>query len=240
MVVADGMGGCLSGELASNEALRETIFWFESLNPILYETNPDILKELWLEKLVIINQKIGDYSDDRGTTYVGGIFLKNSLLLCNIGDSRAIISLERNNQCNYFCTDDQSFSNKLYKAGEIELFDDIRFHVCSNVIENFLGNTKLVPEFFILKNVNMYDKLKLVLCSDGVTDCLSMEQILDIINSYSVKEIPKMLVNSSLNNDSILREELRNNYSYHDKIMGGKDNTTCVAYQLKKKRKSIR
>lgn len=74
-----------------------------------------------------------------------------------------------------------------------------------------------------------YDML--LLFSDGVTDCLSEDDISVICNTTNRKEVIKKIVQRAIEHDSIASNELYENYSeFKMYIPGGKDNTTAAAF----------
>lgn len=223
LAVADGMGGLNNGNIASYICIKELLLWFKNLdysfinNEINVQQNISIFIE-FVDN--IIRKKCGN----GGTTLSFSLILNNKTLFVNIGDSRI-----------YYCsndnliqiTDDHSRVYDMYKKGYIKNKDDIRFHKLNNLINSKLGGYKknYRIDFKYLYN-NEYEKI--LLFTDGVTDCLSEEIISNIINNCkNDKLLSKEIVDYSLINNSY--KEFNNN-DYYNSISGGKDNSTSCCY----------
>lgn len=223
LAVADGMGGLNNGGIASYICIKELLLWFKNLdhsfinNEINVQQNISIFIE-FVDNL--IRKKCGN----GGTTLSFSLILNNKTLFVNIGDSRI-----------YYCsndnliqiTDDHSRVYDMYKKGYIKNKDDIRFHKSNNLINSKLGGYKknYRIDFKYLYN-NEYEKI--LLFTDGVTDCLSEEIISNIINNCkNDKLLSKEIVDYSLINNSY--KEFNNN-DYYNSISGGKDNSTSCCY----------
>lgn len=87
------------------------------------------------------------------------------------------------------------------------------------------------PHFEILNN-NDYDMM--LLFSDGVTDCLSDDDIAVVCKNSNRKEAAKQIVEKAIRHDSIEPEEFLDYTNLNIYIPGGKDNTTAAVYAPKK------
>lgn len=233
LVVADGMGGGDSGEVVSNYTVEQLSEWFENL-PVAYYKDPDRVAYALNGKLQeISNDMYQKFYGRAGSTFVGGIVCEKETVVANIGDSRAYCYSERGNILTQVSTDD-SFVEKLYKIGEIEDRDDMRFHKDSNKILQCIGGADDVKPIMGIVANRSYDKL--ILLSDGVTDCLSDKDIWTITSRTSRENLAQMLVQSALENTSYARPGLSME-TYYSKIDGGKDNTTAVVLDKKSKSK---
>ena len=225
MVVADGMGGMQRGEFASDKLVKEMENWFKTLEPQYY-SEPDKVQESLGQVLKLISSDIyGELAGKGGSTFVGAIIGKEQTIISNVGDSRGyIVSGEQLIPV----TEDHSYVNYLYKAGQIVEKDDMRFHVESNYITQHIGSQiPIQPNFYRISNKD-YDSI--LLLSDGVTDCLSDNQILAVTRQTPKKELANALKDIALQNNSSKREALKYNPDYIDTIRAGKDNTTVAAY----------
>lgn len=226
LLVSDGMGGGIAGEETSHIVVDEISKWFDNI-PEKYYENIEELKHLMNIELKRISELVNKkYKGQSGATVVSAIIGKDDTLITNIGDSRAYALKDRKLKQ---ITEDESLVQTFYNNGDIEQKDDMRFHKSSNIVFQILGTDgNVVPQFITLKN-NEYDKL--LLFSDGVTDCLSDEMIKIITQRTDKKEISKEIVRAATNRMSFLRPELLDNPSYEKVIPGGKDNTTAAVYE---------
>ena len=230
LIVADGVGGYDFGGEASRYATQTMLNWFESLNKKYYY-DIDLLQSQIVDELKKINNQILAFNDGRGTTFVGAIVGKEKTLIVSIGDSRAYIT--KNNELIQVSRDD-SLVQRYFEQGIILEKDDMRFHYESNKVTQCLGMDetykKMVPNIYFIDNSD-YDTL--ILVSDGVTDCLSDDQIMIITTKTSREEIAKALVKSALENDSY-RNTKSQEKEFVRTIYAGKDNTTAAVYAKKK------
>ena len=234
LVVADGMGGADSGEVVSDYTVSELSKWFESL-PIAYYKDADRVAHSLDEKIKDISDVMYQkYGGRAGSTFVGGIVCETETVISNVGDSRAYAYSDKTKELTQV-SEDESLVEILYKTREIKNRDDMRFHKESNRILQHIGIPgQLKSKTCIIPNED-YDKL--ILVSDGVSDCLSDKDILAITKRTPREQLAQMLVQSALNNISYARPELSKS-EYYSQILGGKDNTTAAV--LDKKSKSRR
>ena len=247
MLVADGMGGHARGEVASNIAAREMIKWFESLpQERFYGDSDNYLLGLVAQTAVEnIHEKINSQCHGGGTTLCFALIKKDNIFIGNVGDSRGLIT--KDGQL-VFSTQSDSLPISL---GVPEPFD--KFHSSNNVILNCLGGDEDKPELhYDTVTLDKNSKYNIVLCSDGVTDCLDDDVIVDTMRSGN--DVSQQLVEAALSNNLSFHDELdkakkragimgRSNYRklvnllerkygmdiQHDKIIhGGKDNATAV------------
>ena len=87
------------------------------------------------------------------------------------------------------------------------------------------------PHTCIIRNSD-YDLL--LLFSDGVTDCLSDDDIVAVCKKSNRSELAKKIVEKAIRHDSIVPEEYINYTELNTYIPGGKDNTTAAIYVPKK------
>lgn len=223
LVVADGVGGNEDGEKASHIAVTEIREWFNSLK-ISDFSNEALLESKLKYELNCINRKICGLERGAATTFVCALVGKNNTIIANVGDSRAYtVNGDGLKQISM----DDSAAKIYYEHGLIENWEDARFHIMGNQITACLGqNEPVKPNTKIIPNSD-YDAI--LLFSDGVTDCLSDNQIYAITRETNHKELAKTIVNRAINTDS--RRPRRGNKSdeaYYDVIRGGKDNTTAA------------
>ena len=181
MMVCDGIGGHNAGEIASSMALM-------LIGQSWEKTEFNDIEEVyqWLiQKIEEVNDAIytrsTQYEDlyGMGTTLVIASVLGNQLMIANVGDSRAYVL--RSFQLKQL-TEDQSLVNALLKSGEITP-EEAENHPNKNIVTQSLGVTSSVEIDFVRMTVK--DEDTLLLCSDGLSDMLSQEEIRNVMNHYS-------------------------------------------------------
>lgn len=179
MAVADGMGGHSAGEIASSLAVDYLVNSFND--------NFDNLDKVqainWLrEKVVRINELIFDYvakhpeSKGMGTTLVVSIITKDYILFGNIGDSSGFVLKDSKL---HKVTYDHTLVNLLMKAGELTE-EEAENHPKKNVLMKALGANNPVDIDIFDCDMNI---TSILLCSDGLTNMLTNEQIEEVLNS---------------------------------------------------------
>ncbi len=179
LAIADGMGGHKAGEVASRIAIEHIKDSFYSLETI--GTKDDAVE--WLRLIVKeINNKIFDYAKNNpeskglGTTLVIAIKTDNYILYGNIGDSSGYVI--KNNTL-HKVTKDHTYVGMLLNNGKLSE-ESAKNHPGKNLLTRALGaNDPIEIDIFDVDT----SVRGLFLCSDGLTNMLTDEQIEKIINS---------------------------------------------------------
>ena len=201
-IVADGMGGHKAGDFASRyvvEHMKEYIENSDLASPVM------ILRKA-LEKT---NQGLFEEAQgnpDRegmGSTLVAATIEDDMMYVANVGDSRLYLIDQGIEQI----TRDHSLVEEMIRMGEIQR-KDAKSHPDRNVITRAVGvHVPVRVDFF---DVKLEKGDKLLLCSDGLTNMVEDEDILQLVKkSASLKEAAERLVTEANKN-------------------GGKDNISVV------------
>jgi len=197
--VADGLGGHLSGEIASKTAVD---FIKNNLSKIQNYFDPEEMMSFVND----INQelkKIGDDEPDRlgmATTLTMCILDGNDLCICHVGDSRAYI-ITRNEITRL--TKDHSLVQILIDEGKITP-EEAEIHPQKNVITRALGTDVSVKVDFYRYEIN--PEAVYLICSDGLFNMASDSEMQTIVNENSLEDSAKMLIdlaNKNGGNDNI-------------------------------------
>lgn len=220
-VVADGMGGHSSGEVASKIAV-ETIskfFMDSNLNeettwPYEYDDKISFLGNKLKTAISVANEKIQDYSKEHaesrgmGTTVVALHKSGDKIILCHVGDSRCY--LLRNKKL-ILLTSDHSWVNEQVKMGFLTESEAQR-HPFRNVITKALGTKGEASAEVTEMNCIAGDTY--LLCTDGLNSMVSDKEIEELLLKKStLKEI----------GDSLIEAANRN---------GGEDNITLILVHI--------
>ena len=179
LAVADGMGGHKAGEVASKIAIDHLVDEFNKLTT--FGSKENAIE--WLRNIVVeINNMIFDYTNNNpnskgmGTTLVLAVKTNDYILFGNIGDSSGYVV---KNQKLHKVTKDHTLVNLLVSTGELT-GEEARYHPRKNVLMRALGaNDPIEIDIFdVDPNIE-----GIFLCSDGLTNMLSEEQIEKILNS---------------------------------------------------------
>ena len=201
LVVADGMGGHKAGEVASSLAVNELSKRFSSLSSI--GTKEEAV--VWLKEIIDeVNIKILKYAEEHidasglGTTCVCAIVTKDFLLFGNIGDSSGFVY--KNNKL-YKVTKDHTLVNILLENGELTE-SAAKVHPQKNVLMKALGAAEVIEMdiFDVERDVD-----GVFLCSDGLTNMMSSEQIEKVLNDNELDlegQIGKMIMKSNMRGGS--------------------------------------
>lgn len=236
IVVADGMGGWQNGNVASDIIVSKLKEWFENLSQEekdCYYTGVEGFKDSLQEKIELdiqVSVEAKTYNMG-GSTLVCAIIGENDTLVANIGDSRAYIIKDGKLQQ---ISREDTIAQENLKKGKTPTKEASRFDKEANILTQCIGMDRRElkhPHFQILKNTE-YDML--LLFSDGITDCLSEDDIAVICKNSDRKEVAKTLVEKANRHDSIEPEEFENYEHLKDYIPGGKDNATAAVYIQKK------
>ena len=197
VVVADGMGGHKAGEVASSLAVNELSRRFGELSSI--GTKEEAV--VWLKEIIDeINVKILKYAEEHvnavglGTTCVCSIFTKDFLLFGNIGDSSGFV-LKKGKL--YKVTKDHTLVNILLESGELTE-SAAKVHPQKNVLMKALGAAeKIEMDIFDVER----DVDGIFLCSDGLTNMLTVEQMEKVLNDGELdlqEQISKMIMKANM------------------------------------------
>lgn len=201
LAVADGMSGYGNGKEASSYTIEELEKWFNKLS---YEeiTNSFSLQFGLYKTIEKINKNLWDRQEEIGTTLTCAVVTHDKTIVISIGNSRCYIMKDTNLKQ---ITDDDTKLYKSYKEGRLTK-DDLRVHPFRNIIEEGLGLShkvwKAKPRVF---DNNKYDKL--LLFTNGVTDCLSDEKIKLIANTSKKEKILEKIIDEAVN---VEQEEPKN------------------------------
>ena len=191
LMVADGMGGHRAGEVASSLAVTHFGKRFSSLSSV------GNLKDAvnWINDNVSeINEAILDYAKNHydstglGTTLVLSLLTKDFLIFGNIGDSSGFVL--KNNRL-HKVTKDHTLVSLLVEAGDLTE-EEAKNHPKKNVLMKALGASDKVDMdiFEVERNVD-----GILLCSDGVTNMLTVEQIEKVLEEeLTIEEKVKKIV----------------------------------------------
>lgn len=206
--VADGMGGHAAGEIASRIMVDTVKFHLEHKNPD--ECTEECLKSTVLEANQQIMKASVDNPDYNGMGTTISLFYVHYgyATWAHVGDSR--IYLLRNNEI-YQLTNDHSLVNELLQKNKIT----------AEEAENYPHKNILTRAVGVSINLNVdtgscdiLENDKFVICSDGLTNMVSNDEIKQICYDDSIKNKAQTLVNSAIN-------------------YGGKDNITCIVVEIK-------
>ncbi|MDJ0571707.1 MAG: Stp1/IreP family PP2C-type Ser/Thr phosphatase [Pleurocapsa sp. MO_192.B19] len=204
-IVADGMGGHAGGQEASRIATEEIQAYLKQHWDSPLSSNV-LLKEA-VEKAnlgIIADQKTHPERGDMGTTVVVLIFREGKPWCAHVGDSRLYRLHESKLEQ---ITQDHTWVGMALKAGEINQ-EQAKFHPWRHVLSQCLGRKDL--QRIDIQEFEVQPGDLLLICSDGLTEEVSDEQIQDaLINFESCQGTAQELIDTA-------------------KIAGGSDNITVV------------
>ena len=184
LVVSDGMGGALAGDVASRmaiEAVRDVLMGNNANGPGCDPESSlvDCLKHATMQANRNIHYK--SLEDSRcsgmGATLTGAAVKDDKLDLIQVGDSRAYVM--RGQQIR-LATKDQSLVQQLVDVGQISEAE-AETHMFRNVILQALGaQNELTPA---TARIQLRQGDMLLLCSDGLSGKLRNEEIRDIVSA---------------------------------------------------------
>jgi PPM family protein phosphatase len=185
LVVSDGMGGALAGDVASRmavETVREMLADAYDEGEGEDGSAPDSsLPESLKNATVYANLKINKHSQEdpqcsgMGATLTAAAITREGVSLLQVGDSRGYVI--RGSQIK-LATKDQSLVQQLVDVGQISE-QEAETHMFRNVILQALGaQPDLQP---VTGLVRVYRDDLLLLCSDGLSGKLRAEDMLRIV-----------------------------------------------------------
>jgi len=213
LAVTDGMGGALAGEVASRlavESVRDRSLELQS--------SPEYSKFSFSERLRLAIELANLYIHYQSLTHaeytgMGATFTAVGLMgraayFAQIGDSRAYVI--RNGAVRQI-TKDQSLVGQLVAAGHITE-EEAEQHTYKNVILQALGASPYIN--VVVDRMPLMDGDTIILCSDGLSNKLKGEEMLDVVTqSSSHKEACEGLINMA-------------------NERGGEDNITALVAQV--------
>ncbi|MGN8645046.1 Stp1/IreP family PP2C-type Ser/Thr phosphatase [Gracilibacillus sp. HCP3S3_G5_1] len=190
-VVADGMGGHQAGDVASNLTIQQLEKLWTKLDEPLEKINveewlADSIKEV--NNLVYEKAQSDSACQGMGTTIVVAICTEQDLTIGHIGDSRAYLF---NQSAWKQVTDDHSLVGELVRTGQLSE-EDAQVHPRRNVILKALGTElDLEPDIF---HSQWKDFDGLLMCSDGLTNKITDEELHKLILETEDDQISQTLI----------------------------------------------
>lgn len=191
-VIADGMGGHQAGDVASSMAVSMVKEGWESIPSNL---SPHEAEQWLAETLTTVNEKMYTRAQEvkecegMGTTIVITIMTNEFITVAHIGDSRCYM-LQGNNLTQI--TEDHSLVNELIRSGEITK-QEAHHHPRKNVVLKALGTQHTVQADYRTLTIEANERV--LLCTDGLTDKLSDEEIETFMNTHeSIENIATEMV----------------------------------------------
>ena len=197
-VVCDGMGGANGGNVASAAAVKSIS---EHINASYREgMSANSVRNMLMSAISAANSNVFDMAQadanllGMGTTVVVAIVIGKVAHIAHAGDSRAYIinkdSIEQ-------ITRDHSVVQSMVENGEITE-EQAKVHPNRNVITRALGVDDRIDIDY--NEVVLRDGDTIMICTDGLTNYVENEQILELSNSCKFYEYPEKLIDMANDN----------------------------------------
>jgi protein phosphatase len=178
ILVADGMGGHAAGELASSTAVAVAARFDNqfSNNKETAASISNIPKQITLEIKSAISKD--QNRSGMGTTLSACLIQNGNLKIVHVGDSR--IYLIRKQQISLL-TKDQTYVQSLIDNQEITLEESRTHPQRSLLLQAIDGISEVMPE---IKEISLELGDRIILCSDGLSNVVRDEDILNAVKSF--------------------------------------------------------
>ena len=219
-LVADGIGGQASGEIASKEAITsieefvirsrsEDLTW-----PMPYRQDLSLEQNRLLTATTLANHRIHGLANQNpamkgmGTTLAGFIIEGDRLVLVNVGDSR----LYRIRDCQMEqLTQDHTLVAEQERMGLLSK-EEARRHPQKHILTSALGIGPIENIRIDISLVEILEKDLYLICSDGLNDMIGEKEILTTANVFEKKSLKKTGL-------SLIQQA---------NLAGGRDNITVI------------
>ena len=216
LLVADGIGGEAFGEVASRRVLQ--VLWDLSAQATSWLMKVTDVKaqdvghraNAYMERTEAYLRELAEREPGligAGTTLTAAHLMGRDVLIANIGDSRAYVY--RAGSCRQITTD-HTIGQRLLDAGLDTGHVDRLHHILSNCL-SIDSHSTAVPE---LHFEYLEDGDRLLLCTDGLSDMLTIDQIASTLHRRPDAQAAC---------DALIQKALEN---------GGRDNVTVALAQL--------
>lgn len=205
-IVADGMGGHNAGDVASRTAVESCIEYIKNLKNI-FDYEIELKKAIAYANDIIHDKSTNNDSlNGMGTTITACLMHNNEALIANVGDSSCYVIIDSKIKK---ITKDHSLVQELVDDGSLTEEEALR-HPNKNIITRALGtNSSVEVDVFKIK---LSSVKKFILCTDGLTNEVSKEDMYNIIKSNTNDISSKLLVELAKNN-------------------GGRDNISVIVFE---------
>ena len=206
-ILADGMGGCNAGEIASKQAVISAKNYIENN----FDDTPkdkDSLIQLVASSIEYANMVVYEESkkdenlEGMGTTLEVCLIYNNRVFIGHIGDSR--IYRIRKDFIRKI-TQDHSYVQKLVQDGTITN-EEAEHHPKKNMLMKALGVNAFVEPDVMVKGFQKGDTL--IICSDGLTNMVDINDIFKAVNEnfeIATKELVELAnQNGGIDNITII------------------------------------
>ena len=185
-IIADGMGGYKGGEIASRLAVETSKSYIINNFDSIEHDRESILKLVksaieYANLVVYEKSKESEQLENMGTTIDICLIISNKVYIGHIGDSRVY-----RKRRDFFrkLTTDHSYVQKLVSDGTITK-EEAYNHPKKNMLIKELGCSSFVEPDVMVKGFLKDDIL--LMCSDGLTNMLKDDKIIEIINENPEK-----------------------------------------------------
>lgn len=225
VILADGMGGCNAGEVASALAISTIRRELCSRDPwkVFHDHDPSLpvaveeekILEMMHEAIETANSTIHTAAEQGDGTQIGmgctcevGFLMQGRLYMGHVGDSRTYLYREGAIRQ---LTQDQTLVNRLVSMGVINEEEAVN-HPRRHELDQALGSSHPVQIQLISEPLQVGDAL--IFCSDGLTTHVNDRSISEVLrNTASAEAAARRLVNLA-------------------NALGGSDNVTVVVVRV--------
>lgn len=185
-IIADGMGGHNSGEIASKMAVESAAKYI--LENIEFITSEETVCEVIVKAMDQANSYVYTKSQEQqdnfgmGTTLIIAVAYNNKIHIAHIGDSRVYII--RNGRIERITTD-HSYIEELIKNGSLTR-EEARNHPQKNLITRAIGCSENIQIDTYSCDICKNDSF--VLCTDGLTNMLGDDEIMMVVEHSDSQE----------------------------------------------------
>jgi protein phosphatase len=184
LMLADGMGGHLAGEVASVLAVRTAARYIlqaclASFSEREHTADEPSLKEVLTDAVRRANELVIERVPGGGTTLLCALLMGDQAYIANVGDSRAYLVSSKG--CSQI-TRDHSIVDILLELGQMTM-EEAAHHPQRNVLYRAVGQRgPLEVDTFFCR---IPPGEALLLCSDGLWEMVSEEEIARIVTASS-------------------------------------------------------
>jgi protein phosphatase len=213
-IVADGLGGYESGEVASKMLTDSLSNDFDKNTNMLKSLSQNEVEQFLKDSLFNANaliyemEKTDEKYKGMGTTVTCVAKINDTIYYFSIGDSRIYYINNKFNEIEQI-TEDDTYVNELVKTNIIDI-SEVDTHPKKHILTKAVGVFKDIDT-----NIKTFEEREgyLLLCTDGMTNMLEKVDILDIFKKNNFEKIAEKLVSKANDN-------------------GGNDNITVVVIKL--------